>query len=198
MLSRHSLLSLLLAGNSLAAAITGVTSTQIVPTDTCAGWPHWSEDPSNDSTGAFYFAAASATDSSVDGLRDWGLSGTSPEALGLIVDSQGAQWYLGCTDGLVSNYGSTAGKIYFSGVEDDQQLVYVDSGERLEIYNVAVNDVGLAGTYIGLGNITTWGFTFVPGPGGAGSVDTYSMRLLGADTTLGDDEIEGFLSVVGA
>jgi hypothetical protein len=197
MLSRVSLLSLLFAGNSLAAGITNVVSTQIVPTDTCGGWPIYYGGPGIDIAGPFYFSAASATNSSVDGLNSFTNSNTSPQTVDLIVNPLVARGSFACNDGVISDYGSTeTNTIFYSGDQDNQQLAYIASGARLEIYSVAVDGVGLDGTYLGLGNVTTWGFTFVPGPGGAGSEDTYTMRLLGADTTLGDDEVEGFLSVV--
>jgi hypothetical protein len=194
---RFSVLSLLLATGSLAAGITNVTSTQIGSTASCSAYPHW--DPFADQTGAFYFAIASAMNSSINGLRDSVLVVTSPQAIDIAANIEDAINTFACAKGVVYDYFGTPAlnSIYFSGIEDNQQVVYTASGTPFEIYNVAVDGVGLDGTYLGLGNVTTWGFTFVPGPGGAGSQDSYSMRLLGASTTLGADEVEGFLSVVG-
>jgi hypothetical protein len=194
---RLSLLSLLLATSSLVAGITNVTSIQTGSTTTCSSYPHW--DPSTDTTGGFYFTISSATNSSLNGLRDSINTATSPQTIDITPNSDVAIPLFACAKGVVSNFFVTPApsSIYFSGIEDNQQLVYADSGALLETYSVEVDGVALDGTYLGLGNVTTWGFTFAPGPGGAGSVDSYAMRLLGAATTLGEGEVEGFLSVVG-
>ena len=194
---RLSLLSLLLATNSLVAGVTNVTSIQTGSTTTCSSYPNW--DPYNDSTGGFYFTISSAINSSLNGLHDSINTSASPQTIDIAANPDVAIPVFACAKGVVSNFYVTPAptSIYFSEIEDIQQLVYAANGALLETYSVEVDGVALDGTYVGLGNVTTWGFTFVAGPGGAGSVDSYAMRLLGAVTTLGEDEVEGFLSVVG-
>lgn len=94
----------------------------------------------------------------------------------------------------------------FSMNQQDQELRYSSeseggkggggSGLNPEVYTHEIAGVQQDGLFVGLGNVTTWGFELVLGQGGANSSDYYRMRLLGPKTSLKDGEIDGFVGIV--
>jgi len=94
----------------------------------------------------------------------------------------------------------------FSMNEQDQELGYSSENEEQkgggglglnpEVYTHYITGVQQDGLFVGLGNITTWGFELVVGQDGARGSDYYQMRLLGPKAILKDGEIDGFVRIV--
>ncbi|KAE8442773.1 hypothetical protein EG329_002861 [Mollisiaceae sp. DMI_Dod_QoI] len=202
------LLLLALAPLTSSALVPNVTAIPIAP-GTCQGWPGWVPQPIGNLTQQFFFEARDASNSSLDGLRSSLSSPTSSSSspAQLITDSDLIVSYdtyiiFSCAnDGAIFNiHGGPA--LVFSTDEQDRELGYesgsrgAGSGLNPQVYMHEIAGVQQDGTFVGWGNITTWGFEFVLGQGGTGSSDYYRMRLLGPNASLRDGEVVGFVGIV--
>ncbi|KAE9381221.1 hypothetical protein N431DRAFT_440104 [Stipitochalara longipes BDJ] len=199
------LLLLLTLAPLISALVPNVTAIPIAP-GTCQGWPGYMSNPIGNLTQQFFFEPRDTSNSSLDGLRSSLSPSSSPSSssIQLITNTDPTVPYniFSC-----ANNGSVfdiqgGPTLVYSMNEQDQELGYSSEngggGSRLypEVYTHEIAGVQQDGLFVGLGNVTTWGFEFVLGQGRVGSSDYYRMRLLGPETNLKDGEIDGFLGIV--
>lgn len=179
---------------ALVSALPDVTPVQL-GAGTCIYFPNWQDERGSDITGGFYFHPDQADNSTVDGLY------TSVEVfnktiIDITTNSEEAKELYYCIDGAVKEY-IVDTPVYVSTA--DGELGFFDSGFVPEVYEHQVDGVTQSGVFLGYGGVTAWAYTFVPSTGGAGIVDTFTMRLLDAqDAPLDDGEFYGFLEIVSA
>lgn len=192
MASIFTLLSLFLP--TLVSALPDVTPIQ-VGAGTCYDFPLWQDVVGLDITGGFFFHPDQADNSTIDGLY------TSVEVfnetiIDITTNAEEAKEDYYCIDGSVRNY-YTDTPVYTSAINGE--LAFLDSGFVPEVYRHQIGGVTQSGVFLGYAGVTAWAYTFVPSTGGAGIVDTFTMRLLDQqDAPLDDEEFYGFLKIVGA
>jgi len=198
------LLRLLTLAPLTSALVPNVTSIPIAP-GTCQGWPGYMPNPIGNLTQQFFFELRDTSNSSLGGLRSSlsSSSSSSPSPAQLITSTDPTVPYeiFSC-----ANNGSIfdirgGPTLVFSTNAQDQELEYSSEsggGSVLnpEVYTHEIAGVQQDGIFVGLGNVTTWGFELVLGQGGAGSSDYYRMRLLGPNASLKNGEIDGFVGIV--
>jgi hypothetical protein len=199
------LLLLLTSAVLTSALVPNVTAVPIAP-GTCQGWPGYMPHPIGNLTQQFFFELRDTSNSSLGGLRSSlssSSSSSSPSSTQLITNTDPTAPFniFSCVNnGSIFNiYGGPI--LVFSMNEQDQELGYSSengkgSGLNPEVYTHEIAGIQQDGLFVGLGNVTTWGFELVLGQGGAGSSDYYRMRLLGPKASLKDGEIDGFVGIV--
>ncbi|KUI67620.1 hypothetical protein VM1G_02836 [Cytospora mali] len=189
MASTLTLLSLFIP--TLVSALPDVTPIQ-VGAGTCYDFPNWQDVAGSDITGGFFFHPDQADNSTIDGLY------TSVEVfnktiIDITTNAEEAKEAYYCINGSVKEY-YTDTPVYIS--ETNGELAFLDSGFVPEVYQHQVDGVTLDGVFLGYADVTAWAYTFVASTGGAGIVDTFTMRLLEEqDAPLEDGEFYGFLKI---
>lgn len=179
---------------ALVSAFPDVTPVQL-GAGTCYYFPNWQRVAGKDITGGFYFHPDQADNSTIDGLY------TSVEVfnktiIDITTNSEEAKELYYCIDGSVKEYIIDT-PVYISATNGE--LGFLGSGFVPEVYQHQIDGVTQSGVFLGYANVTAWAYTFVPSTGGAGIVDTFTMRLLEAqDAPLEDGEFYGFLKIIGA
>lgn len=192
MASTLTLLSLLLP--TLVSALPDVTPIQ-AGAGTCYYFPNWQSRAGSDITGAFRFRPDQADNSTVDGL-DTSVEVFNKTIIDITTNTEEAKENYYCIGGAVKQY-YTDTPVYISATGGE--LAFLDSGLVPEVYHHQVDGVTQGGVFLGYAGVTAWAYTFVPSTGGAGIVDTFTMRLLEEqDAPLDDGEFYGFLKIVAA